>query len=103
MLVASYPSDFILFAVKLMPHANAVTKGNAKTLIFRPSDTFLFIKSMISGLDVLTHLFRQAVRHTSATGGQGRGEGRYFFCTKGWYFFCTKGWYFFCTKPWKRV
>ncbi len=48
-------------AVSLVPHPNAVTTGNAKNLVWRPSDTFLFIKSQIKGLEVLTHLFRQAV------------------------------------------
>jgi hypothetical protein len=48
-------------AVSLVPHPNAVTAGNAKNLVWRPSDTFLFIKSQIKGLEVLTHLFRQAV------------------------------------------
>jgi hypothetical protein len=47
--------------VSLVPHPNAVTAGNAKNLVWRPSDTFLFIKSQIKGLEVLTHLFRQAV------------------------------------------
>ena len=46
-------------AVKLMPHSNAVTKGNAKLLAFRPTDVFLFIKSTVSGLEIMNHLFRQ--------------------------------------------
>jgi hypothetical protein len=59
LLTALLNVSIYMIAVQLMPHSNAATRGNPKSLLFRASDVFLFIKSTISGLEILTHLFRQ--------------------------------------------